>query len=162
MRATLTKTALVLTGTFALNFAFAEGVCEPVQPKAEDIKANFHANYLPNLIPALVNSETALQLTPAQCQTFNQYRKETAAKGKELIAQIATLEKASMQAALEGASSDDIMQRHQKIAELRAKIVAGKMKCHEFVKTQLTPDQYQKFVQEVYPQLQAMAQQKIN
>lgn len=126
MRATLLKTALVLTSTLTMSLAFAEGVCEAVQPKAEDIKANFHANYLPNLIPALVNSEAALQLSAEQCKTFNQYRKETAAKGKELIAQIGTLEKASMQAALEGANSDEIMQRHQKIAELRAKIVAGK------------------------------------
>lgn len=138
----------------------AEAVCQTAQPKAEDIKANFHANYLPNFIPALVNSEEVLQLTPAQCQTFNQYRQETAAKGKELIAQIIQLEKESMQQALAGASHDDIMQRHQKIAELRQKMVEGKMKCHEFVKAQLTSEQYDKLVKEVYPKLQAMAAQK--
>lgn len=157
---TFTSAILLSTGLLVSLSATAEGVCKTVQPKAEDIKANFHANYLPNLIPALVNSEAALSLTTEQCQIFNQYRQETAAKGKEAIAQIAQLEKQSMQAALAGASNEDIMQRHQKIAELRQKIVVGKMKCHEFVKSQLTASQYEKLVNEVYPKLQAMAAQK--
>lgn len=149
----LSSGVLMATQSFA-----SEGVCKPLKPSVEAIKANFHANYLPNFIPIVMNSEQALNLTAAQCQAFMKFQKEKAPKGKELIKEINKMEAESRQMALQGASLEEIKTRHVKIAELREKLMEGKMKCHQFVKSQLTAEQYSKMINEIYPAMMAKAQ----
>lgn len=160
MKHLITATALSLTLVSTAIYADA-GQCKTVQPTKEAIQLNFHANYLPNLIPALLNSEKALNLTADQCRSFNQLREKKGKEGKLLMKEIKALENESMRMALAGATIQEIQARHAKIAELRAKIVEGKMKCHQFVKDHLNEDQYTRLTQDIYPKMVAKAQQKI-
>lgn len=86
------------------------------------------------------------------------FQKEKAPKGKELIKEINKMEAESRDLALKGASLEEIKSRHVKIAELREKLMEGKMKCHQFVKSQLTEEQYSKMINEIYPAMMAKAQ----
>ncbi|QKI89286.1 hypothetical protein [Thiomicrorhabdus xiamenensis] len=138
------------------------GVCKAVVPTAQAIRATLHANYLPNFIPMIVNSEKELNLTAEQCRTFNKFRSEKAVKGKQLIEKINKMEQESRVMALQGESLEVIKQRHAKIAELREKLVEGKMKCHQFVKKVLSAEQYAKLVKEIYPQMRTKAMEIIN
>ncbi|MBN2647312.1 MAG: hypothetical protein JXR44_05960 [Thiotrichales bacterium] len=139
-----------------------KGVCEMVKPTVENIRANLHAQYLPNFIPVVVNSEKELGLSAEQCQAFNQFRKEKAVVGKELVEKINKMEQESHDLALNGASLDEIKARHTQIAEARAKLIEGKMKCHQFIKNTLTEAQYTQLVNDVYPKRRAMAMEKVN
>lgn len=141
---------------FSMNAQANEGVCIPVNPTKETVMANVHANYMPNFIPVVVNSEKELGLTAKQCNAFNDFRLNKS-KGKELIANIIKLEQESNQAALAGVSADEMMAKHEKIAELRKKLTAGKLKCRDFVKSQLTEAQFKQLVTEVYPAKMAAA-----
>lgn len=154
--AAITGSALI-----ASSVSCADGACIKVQPKTEDIRANFHANYMPNFIPVVVNSEEALNLTAEQCKTFNEFRTTKGKNGKKLINKIHEMEQESQKMALAGASLEEMKGRHAKIAELRAKLMEGKMKCHQFVKSQLTAEQYDKLINEVYPQMVAQAKERI-
>ncbi|CAN8141441.1 conserved exported hypothetical protein [uncultured Thiomicrorhabdus sp.] len=145
----------------ASSFAHAQDACVKVQPKVEDIRANFHANYMPNFIPVVVNSEEALNLTAEQCKTFNEFRTTKGKNGKKLINKIHEMESESQKMALAGAGLEEMKNRHAKIAELRAKLMEGKMKCHQFVKKTLTAEQYDKLINEVYPSMIAMAKEKL-
>lgn len=155
--ATLTGSALLASSA---SYA-SEGVCNQIQPKVVDIRANFHANYMPNFIPVVVNSEEALNLTAEQCKTFNNFRMTKGKNGKKLIKKIHQLEKESQKMALAGADLPEMKKRHLKIAELRAKLMEGKMKCHQFVKSNLTAEQYDKLINDVYPKMYAMALERI-
>ncbi|BBP45825.1 hypothetical protein THMIRHAS_11980 [Thiosulfatimonas sediminis] len=145
----------------ASSMASAAGNCIQVQPKVEDMRANFHANYLPNFIPVVVNSEAALNLSAEQCQIFNEFRTTKGKNGKALIEKINQMEKESQTLALAGASLEEMKARHVKIAELREKLMVGKMNCHQFVKKNLTAEQYDKLINEVYPAMLAKAQARI-
>ncbi|WP_319381078.1 Spy/CpxP family protein refolding chaperone [Thiomicrorhabdus sp.] len=159
LMATFLGTSLAIT---AQGVAAAEGgVCQKVTPTPKSIIENFHANYMPNLLPVVLNSEQALNLSAEQCQKFNQFKKEKAPNGKKLIDKIIKMEQESSQMALEGASLETIQKRNKEIAELRAKLVTGKMKCHQFIKSSLTPEQYDKLVKEVYPTMRAKAESMI-
>ncbi|MBF6058860.1 MULTISPECIES: Spy/CpxP family protein refolding chaperone [Thiomicrorhabdus] len=157
--ATLFGASFVMT---AQGAAAAEGgVCQTVKPNPTTIIENFHANYLPNLLPAVLNSEKALNLSAEQCQKFNKFKTEKAPNGKKLIAKIIKMEGESRQMALEGADLKTIQARNEEIAALRAKLVTGKMKCHQFVKSVLTPEQYSKLIKEVYPAMRAKAEELV-
>jgi len=128
-----------------ISMADNSGVmCEKVKPTIENIRANLHANYMPNYIPVLTNSQEALSLSGDQCAAINKFRKEKASKGALIVKDINKLEKEAYQAAFDGASMDDIMKRNTEIQSLRTKITQGKMKCHGFVKKLLSDEQYKK------------------
>lgn len=117
--------------------------CEKVSPTITEIRENLHANYMPNFLPMLTNSQETLGLSGEQCAAINDFRRDKASQGKLLIKKIIKLEAEASAAAFEGASMDDILKRNQEIQALRTKIVEGKMNCHHgFVKKLLTEQQY--------------------
>jgi len=159
MKKTLIALGLV-TATLPMMVQAQDGVCEKVVPTKEAAMATFHATYMPSFIPVLVNSEKELNLTAQQCQAFNKFRAEKAPNGKKLIEQIMKLEQEATQAVLSGESKEQILARNAKLAELREKLVKGKLNCQGFVKKQLTDEQYQKLVSEVYPAKMAAAKKR--
>ena len=142
----------------APSFAAEAGVCNKAKPTVQAIQANFHANYMPNFIPIVLNNEKGLNLTAEQCQTFNKFQKEKAQNGKKLIKKINQMEAESRQMALKGAPLEELQARHKEIAEAREKLMVGKWKCHQFVKKQLTAEQYDKLINVIYPQMMKKAQ----
>lgn len=152
-----TVSSTLFSGALMAQSDPSPSFCETVKPTPQAMRETLHANYLPNFLPVIVNSEQALGLSAEQCAKFNQFRKEKAVQGKKVIKQINEMEAESHEQALKGASMDEIMQRHKEIAALREKITQGKMKCHQFVKSVLTDAQYQKLVTEIYPQKRAQA-----
>lgn len=138
--AVISAVATLPTVTMADNSAVQ---CEKVSPTINQIRANLHANYMPNFLPMLTNSQKELGLSGEQCAAINQFRKDKASKGKMVIKKIIQLEKEAGEAAFKGASMEEILKRNQEIQALRTKIVEGKMNCHHgFVKKLLTEQQY--------------------
>ena len=138
---------IVTTATIVPTISMADNsavMCEKVTPTIQNIRENLHANYMPNYLPVLTNSQEALGLSGEQCAVINKYRKEKASKGQLIVKETNKPEKEAYQAAFEGASMDDIMKRNTEIQSLRTKITQGKMKCHGFVKKLLSAEQYKK------------------
>ena len=142
------------------NVALDAQVCQKVSPSIEAMRENLHSNYMPNFLPVLMNSQEALGLTGAQCAKLNTFKKDKASKGKMVIKKVHQLEAESHDLALNGASLENILARHQDIAVLREKIVKGKMGCQKFVKSVLTEAQFEQFL-DIYKQKRAQALQKL-
>jgi len=127
----------------AVSMADNAGVqCNKVTPTVVSIRATLHANYLPNFMPVLANSQEALGLNGQQCAAVNKFLKEKAPKGKMAMKKLVELETEAGMAAMNGASIGEILKRNEEIQALRTKIVEGKMNCHGFVKGLLTEQQY--------------------
>ncbi|WP_127470121.1 hypothetical protein [Thiomicrorhabdus aquaedulcis] len=153
-------TSLTLSPAIS-HAAEAGATCEKVQPKIESIRANLHSNYMPNFIPVVMMNQEALSLTAEQCTKLTAFRDDKAAKGKMVIEKIIKLEAAAHDAALAGEDLAAMKVRHAEIAELRAKIMEGKMACHQFMKKLLTEEQYTKLIKEVYPAMRTKMQERI-
>lgn len=146
---------------FMAQAAETGATCEKVKPTIESIRANLHSNYMPNFIPVVMMNQEALGLTAEQCAKVTAFRDDKAAKGKMVIEKIIKLEAAAHDAALAGEDLAAMKVRHAEIAELRAKIMEGKMACHQFMKKLLTEAQYTKLIKEVYPAMRAKMQERI-
>lgn len=147
----LLSSAAILSANVVVSTAFA-GNCEKPTQKPENIQATLHTTYMPNLLPVVLNSEKALGLSSKQCQAFNQFKNDKAPGGAKISKQILALEKQSHDEALNGATWQQLKSRNAEIQALRDKLANGKLKCHQFVKGQLSDKQYNQLINEVYPE----------
>ncbi len=148
---------IALLGTTALlsmqlMSAANASVCEVPTQKPANIQATLHTTYMPNLLPVVLNSEEALNLSREQCQAFNKFKNEKAPGGAKISKDILALEKQSHDQALNGATWEQLEARNLEIQALRNKLANGKIKCHQFVKSQLSEEQYTKLISQIYPE----------
>lgn len=147
----LLSSAAILSANVAIATAYA-GNCELPSQNPANIQATLHTTYMPNLLPVVLNSESKLGLSAEHCKAFNKFKNEKAPGGAKLSKQILSLESQSHDEALRGASWKQLQARNDEIQALRNKLANGKIKCHQFVKSQLNNEQYTKLINEIYPE----------
>lgn len=113
-----------------------------------------HANFMPNLMPKIMmdykKHNNPLGLTKEQFKKLKNFHVKHVTKLQEMVNNVVALEDEARKMALEGKSAKEVAKVGQESIKLRAKIMNGKLKCRDFVRSVLTPEQFEKLAASYY------------
>jgi len=113
------------------------------KPSAEFMQKLQHASFMPNLMRHLMMNKSTLELNADQLSALKGYNQENSPKVQAMVGKLMDLEAKAQQMALENASVDDVVKVGEQSIQIRTDLLKAKLKCREFVKSVLTPAQYE-------------------
>lgn len=113
-----------------------------------------HANPMPNLMKVIHKRGDELDLSPEQAQALETWRIRHMEPMHGKVAEIAELEKALNNAALQGRPKAELMTMNARVLAMREQIVSTKIDCRDNMRRVLSPEQYVK-VLSLYSEMQA-------
>lgn len=119
-----------------------------------------HANFMPNLMPRLLGSYkhgNPLKLTKEQFEKLKKFHKDHFPHMKAMVQKVIHLEANARKLALEGKTNKEVLKVGEESLKLRSNIMHGKLKCRAFVRSVLTPAQFEMIAKNYYHPKKMMA-----
>jgi hypothetical protein len=114
--------------------------------KAVDMQAVKHANPLPNFMIVFVKYGDMLDLSATQKQTLKKWGKEHKPVAQKMVKAIMKGEKQLHQAAIDGASKEEIMAQLDELLKARRELAALKTDCRDNLRQVLSDEQWNQVV----------------
>ncbi len=103
-----------------------------------------HANPVPNYVSVIKKNTEALELTQEQINQVMAWNKANSTKMHEMVMSVIDGEIKMKQASLAGADAQSILNTAKEVHETRIKIIEGKTRCRDHIKSILSDDQWKK------------------
>jgi ABC-type transporter Mla subunit MlaD len=135
--------ACVLAGSALTMTAQASG---PAKNDPAFKAAIQHSNFMPTLMQVVMQNKAALNLTAQQLNALQQYHKENSPEQREDMLDVVEYEQEAVKYALQGDLAKAQKAGQESIA-LRQTIFNQKFRCHMFMQSTLSAEQYAKLLE---------------
>lgn len=134
-------------GTPAVSLADHHGEKTHKQSKVAKLSPEFikqldHASFLPNIMKHLMMNKKKLELSAEQMKALKGYNRENSPKVKAMVKAVTELEAKAKQMTLDNFPPEAVMEVGSNSIQARHDLMLAKLKCRDFVKSVLKPEQY--------------------
>ena len=111
-------------------------------PTGEMMKQVEHASFMPNLMKHILKNKKQLNLSEQQAKALNDFRLANSPKIRQMAQQVSELEAKAKQMTLDNYPPQNVIEVGGQSIQLRHNLMISKLQCRDFVKSNLTPEQY--------------------
>ncbi len=122
----------------------AENPAAAMKHSPEFMKQLAHASFLPNIMKHLKKNQKSLEISDEQMKALNNYHQHNAPKTHNMVKAVMELEKKAHQMALDNYPPEMVMDVGSSSIQARHDLMMAKLRCRDFVKATLKPEQYKK------------------